>query len=159
MPIVICQNCGDSFYIKPSHLRLGEGKFCSHACRGVAKRTGEYRHCEVCGKEVWKQRRDIKRSKSGKFFCNKSCQTMWRNVLFSGKNHPLWRGGKTVYRERMIRSSAKRICQSCGLDDIRVLDVHHIDHDKSNCELSNLVWLCGNCHFLVHNYGKDINGH
>ncbi|MDP3989021.1 MAG: HNH endonuclease [bacterium] len=36
-----------------------------------------------------------------------------------------------------------------------VLIVHHIDHDRNNGALDNLVWLCHNCHRLVHNYKEE----
>ena len=28
--------------------------------------------------------------------------------------------------------------------------VHHIDEDKHNCKMSNLVFLCQSCHYTVH---------
>jgi hypothetical protein len=31
--------------------------------------------------------------------------------------------------------------------------VHHIDGNKSNCSMSNLVFLCQRCHFRLHLYG------
>jgi hypothetical protein len=30
--------------------------------------------------------------------------------------------------------------------------VHHIDHDKQNCTMQNLVYLCQSCHYLLHIY-------
>ncbi|MBI4281264.1 HNH endonuclease [Candidatus Uhrbacteria bacterium] len=38
----------------------------------------------------------------------------------------------------------------------RVLLVHHIDENRKNNVLSNLVWLCRNCHFLVHKYNENM---
>jgi 5-methylcytosine-specific restriction endonuclease McrA len=40
----------------------------------------------------------------------------------------------------------------CGEGDIRMLAVHHIDQDRKNYKVENLVWLCHNCHHLVHHY-------
>jgi hypothetical protein len=40
-------------------------------------------------------------------------------------------------------------CQVCGcpqLENSRALDIHHIDYDKENNELNNLVSLCRSCH-------------
>lgn len=38
------------------------------------------------------------------------------------------------------------------------LEVHHIDGDSNNNELSNLSFICPNCHALTENYrGKNIN--
>ena len=40
-------------------------------------------------------------------------------------------------------------CQICGcsqLENGKQLDVHHIDYDKKNCKISNLISLCVSCH-------------
>jgi hypothetical protein len=40
-------------------------------------------------------------------------------------------------------------CQECGctqLENIRQLDVHHIDYDKKNNNINNLIALCRKCH-------------
>ena len=53
-------------------------------------------------------------------------------------------------------------CENCGkkewLGKPIPLEVHHLDGDKLNNELSNLQLLCPNCHALTDNYrGKNIN--
>lgn len=53
-------------------------------------------------------------------------------------------------------------CESCGLEEWQgkqiPLEVHHIDGDELNSDLSNLQILCPNCHALTDNYkGKNIN--
>jgi len=156
MPNVSCQKCKKDFYAKPSHQKLGWGKFCSIACRSEGNKKGQDIICATCGKTAWKMPRDFARSKSGNHFCSKSCQTVWRNKQYSGKNHPLWQGGEYCYREKLIRSGQKSICKRCGLEDERVLEAHHIDKDRKNSEMENLVWLCRNCHCLVHNHNEKF---
>ena len=34
------------------------------------------------------------------------------------------------------------------------LELHHIDGDETNNELTNLQYLCPNCHSLTENYGS-----
>ena len=52
-------------------------------------------------------------------------------------------------------------CQICGCDGnwqngVISLEVHHIDGDNTNNEISNLQYLCPNCHALTENYrGKN----
>lgn len=150
MPKVDCRICEKSFYIKPSHQRLGYGKYCSIACRSESQKRGRTLNCEVCGKETWKSPKDLMRSKSGLFFCSKSCQTRWRNMVFSGENHSNWRCGEASYRQRLISSRREIKCDKCGITDLRVLSAHHIDKDRDNNELTNLKWLCLNCHHLEH---------
>ena len=53
-------------------------------------------------------------------------------------------------------------CEVCGLtewmDSPIPLEIHHIDGQELNSELSNLLLVCPNCHALTDNYrGKNIN--
>jgi hypothetical protein len=44
-------------------------------------------------------------------------------------------------------------CKICGVHQrkcIRKLDVHHIDCNKKNCNIENLVSLCRKCHLKLH---------
>jgi predicted HNH restriction endonuclease len=36
-----------------------------------------------------------------------------------------------------------------------MLVVHHIDENRNNNNHENLIWLCYNCHHLVHNYPDE----
>lgn len=150
MPIVSCKICATNFYVKPSHQHLGWGKYCSTGCRSQSQLLGKQVYCKTCGQEVYRSPARLKHSKSGEFFCSKTCQTRWRNNHFSGKKHPNWNGGENVYRKTLIESGRKRVCVLCGQSDIRILSAHHLDHDRKNNALANLVWLCLNCHYLVH---------
>lgn len=51
-----------------------------------------------------------------------------------------------------------RKCEQCGLSEWQgkeiPLEMHHIDGDHFNSDLSNLVLLCRNCHALTDNYGS-----
>jgi 5-methylcytosine-specific restriction endonuclease McrA len=68
------------------------------------------------------------------------------------KNHN-WQGGKsfepyttdwTETLRRSIRERDKYSCQICGKEP--AIYCHHIDYDKRNCSLENLITLCHNCH-------------
>jgi len=156
MPRSNCEICSKEFYTKPSHLKRGWGKFCSIICRTKGQLRGQDRPCKTCGKLIWKNPTDLKKSKSQNFFCSKSCQTVWRNQYYSGDNHYLWRGGESTYRNHMLKNGPQAICQKCGITDIRVLAVHHKDYNRKNNDLDNLIWLCRNCHCLVHLLGEKI---
>lgn len=153
MPIIKkCDICGAEFSTKPFFLKNGGGKYCSAVCHHMGLRNGVFKKCFICGKETYKKAIQIKRSKSGKFFCDKSCQAKWRNQEFVGEKHANWKNGLSAYRSVLIRNKIKKICVLCKTKDKRVLAVHHIDKNRKNNKLSNLAWLCNNCHFLVHHY-------
>lgn len=158
MPIVQCTICSSQFYAKPSNIKRGWGKYCSNHCQHEAQRIGENVSCETCKKQVYKSKKELKRSKSGNYFCSKSCQTIWRNISNSGINHSNWKNGKSSYRIRLLRSKRQKICEKCKISDIRVLAVHHKDKNRDNNSLSNLIWLCHNCHYLVHHDKQESKG-
>jgi 5-methylcytosine-specific restriction endonuclease McrA len=55
----------------------------------------------------------------------------------------------------MLRSGPEPVCRHCGLTDARVLSVHHLDSNRSNNRLDNLIWLCHNCHYLIHHHDDE----
>jgi hypothetical protein len=148
-----CSICGKEFYVKPSHLKRGWGKYCSKKCQNKGQIKGKFLYCNQCGKKIWRTPRDLKHSKSGKIFCSKSCQTLWRNRLYSGSNHPFWTGGLDKYRRVLLEAKIPLICNKCGYNNEQVLVAHHKDRNRKNKSLKNLEWLCRNCHYLIHERG------
>ena len=157
MPTVKCRHCQSSFYAKPSWVRYGNAKYCSRECQYEGRKNGKLTNCFICKKESYKTQKQLRVSKSKKYFCGKSCQTIWRNNEFRGSKHANWKEGKHVdYRAIMARYQIKPRCKLCSLKDIRVLAVHHRNRDRKNNNISNLVWLCYNCHRLAHQYNVAI---
>lgn len=113
-------------------------------------RTGKEYHCNTCGRLVYRSVTKAQHSKSSKYFCSKSCQTVWRNRYFSGAKHSNWIDGQGSYRALSSRNGFRKLCSRCQNKDERVLAVHHLDRNQKNNTLTNLVWLCHNCHFLIH---------
>lgn len=150
MEFVLCRMCQKEFSVKPSHLKLGWGKYCSNECRWRGQLKGAMVKCNICGNNTYRAAKLLKRSKSGKFFCSKSCQAVWRNINFSGTLSANWKFGGTTYRNTLIKSGKKRQCVLCEIDNPIILAAHHKDHNRKNNALDNLTWLCFNCHYLVH---------
>lgn len=155
MPNVNCKICSKEFYAKPFWLARGYGLYCSKECHYQGIRKGKNMPCDICGKETYKQLKQLQNSKSKKFFCSKSCQTIWRNQEFIGPKHANWNEGLYAYRSVLGRHKIPKICTLCKTKDIRVLAVHHVDKNRKNNVVSNLSWLCHNCHHLVHHYKEE----
>lgn len=71
--------------------------------------------------------------------------------------NPNWHGGisKTPYPfdfddelKDLIRKRDGYLCRLCGVDHNgrRKMPIHHVDYDKTNCNPTNLITLCGSCH-------------
>ena len=155
MPQVKCKKCEKKFYAKPSWLKNGHGIYCSPACQYLGVRKGRTVACFICGVKVYKSPQTLRRSKSKKYFCSKSCQTKWRNSVFIGPRHANWIHGQQAYRSVLSRSGVVKMCSLCFVKDGRVMATHHIDQNRKNNKLNNLAWLCHNCHFLVHHYDVE----
>jgi len=156
MPTMKCKTCGNDFYAKPNWIKKGWGKYCSIKCQHESLKNGRFVECFLCKKKIYRTLKNLKRSKSKKYFCSKSCQTIWRNsIIYIGSNHSNWKGGGSIYRDILLRQNRPQICKRCGIRDERLLAVHHIDRNRNNSRVENLIWLCYNCHHLVHHNIKE----
>ena len=154
---VNCAVCSKEYYAKPWHVKIGWARHCSRVCANIGVRKGKEVKCAICDKDIYRSPKMLKRSKSAKYFCSKHCQTLWRNTTFVGEMHGNFNNGRAAYRNILARTGRERICEICRTSDTRILQAHHIDRDRTNNKAENLVWLCLNCHFLVHHYdvGRD----
>ena len=60
----------------------------------------------------------------------------------------------------MKNKREKPRCECCGFVPTAAcqMDVHHVDHDRSNNDPGNLMVLCANCHRLMHARPEAIHG-
>lgn len=151
----VCKVCSIRFLRKKSQILYSGGNFCSNKCRTLGRRTGKYTQCSFCGIEIYQSLSQLKKSKSGNHFCSKGCLFKWIYNKYDG--HPNWKGGHHNYRDKLKKITKIPICHYCGEKDQRMLVVHHIDKNRKNNSLNNLVWLCHNCHYLIHNYEQEKN--
>lgn len=80
VPNTKCRICEREFYVKPYLLRQGWGKYCSRKCQNKSQKTGRFVICSYCGKKIYRSLNDLQReSRTGTYFCNKSCQCAWKN--------------------------------------------------------------------------------
>lgn len=149
-----CLNCGKVFFVIPSRLKEGRGKYCSKQC--FASRKGETA-CKHCNKKLILYLSDIKENN----FCNHKCKNEWMSYTYNGEKSPSWRGGcdsyrgdnwKSQRRKALIRDEYK--CVLCGSSkkDMKIMVHHKIpfrffngDYKKANV-LENLETNCNACH-------------
>jgi hypothetical protein len=152
-------DCGTEKIIKAEVLRNKGAKSCSCSQGAKGKESHFWngglieRKCLICNNVFYAKKSHIERNK-GKF-CSRECYRLWRKMLLRDKC-PNWMGGKSFepYTENFdsnlrdsIRSRDLYICAMCGYNRKKYsLDVHHIDYNKKNCSVNNLVSLCRSCH-------------
>ncbi len=153
---ITCDFCSKKFLRKPSQIKRCKNCFCSTECQYKARRKGRYVNCFICKKQVYKQQKDLLQSQSKKYFCSRSCSNKWHGSEFVGEKHPNWIDGRFVYKNILLKTKIARICFLCDNKNTQVLVAHHIDQNRKNNNFKNLIWLCRNCHHLVHNY-NDVS--
>lgn len=151
---MLCSHCKKEFQTKPSWIRYGR-KYCSEPCQRLGMRKGKNVKCSWCEKVVYKSLKELHGTKSGKLFCSKTCSLAWIASEHQEENHPNWKNGEKSYRHILERHTKKKICILCQTENPDVMAVHHVDQNRKNNKLSNLQWLCHNCHHLVHCYPRE----
>lgn len=151
-----CDQCGKEFNRKPYFVKINLEKnnknYCCKECQTLGQSKKSTYFCKHCGKEIQKTPGQVAGSISGNVFCNKSCAASVNNKLTkSGKNSYYFKDGTTTYAKTAYETY-KNECAVCGFDMYPALVVHHIDKNRKNPDLDNLIILCSNCHCLVH-YG------
>lgn len=63
-----------------------------------------------------------------------------------GKANHQYKNGISSYRRQ---KNTVICCELCGVADQR-LEVHHIDHNRENNEIDNLIKVCTKCHHVLH---------
>lgn len=178
---IICSICGSEFRRRGKDAY--KAKYCSKACYAVfqakearigkwatAHRRGEYRNCEVCGKEFYLHPSWAKREGQGRF-CSQSCtgKVLIKNLPsdLKGEKSPHWRGGLTSENEKIRKSREYELwrinvferdnytCVGCG----QIGGNLNADHIKPfslfpelRLELANGRTLCLECHKKTESY-------
>lgn len=137
-----CLECGHEWYTTAQNVMYLTNGQQQHTCPNCAKAQVEV-ECAHCGKKVIKRQSEINKNQSGLFYCSVECGNIHKNQL--RKQNGEW-DNSLNYRLRAFEHFEHR-CAVCGWnEDVRILEVHHIDENRQHNELSNLCILCPICH-------------
>lgn len=127
-----CNICGHEWEISPMSIMYHTNQSFS----GCPECKYTLCECEYCHK-IFKR---LKSELSEKNFCSKECSNRFKN-----KEKTNMVNG-AAYRRNAFNTYPHK-CKICGWSkDERVLEVHHIDENRNNNDISNLVILCPICH-------------
>lgn len=158
-----CDYCGKQIVKKLIDISKFKYHFCNRLCQ--SKFGWIEVKCSFCNRKKLIHKCLYRYSRTKRFYCSRECQDKDYSFRYSGKNHSNWKGGISFepynYEfnqiKREIKERDKWICQLCGFIDTKKdgkLCVHHIDYDKKNNNISNLVSLCHICNGKV-NYDRE----
>lgn len=148
-----CKHCDRLFWCPVD--RISRRKFCSCKCAQEAQRATRIEiECDQCSRSFYRVPSHVERkSKSGLRFCSRHCKEEAQsleggNVAALQPKH-YGNGIRAAYRRRVLRRRPNR-CVRCGYrQDPKMLDVHHIDGDRTNNKPNNLEIVCVWCHALI----------
>lgn len=146
-----CVDCG-------KEISRGAKKRCK-SCAKKGKLNNEYKHGKYC-EDNENHCIDCNKKILGTSIRCSSCHSsrIAKERFKNPKNHFNWQGGLSFEEYGMEFDSALKEtirqrdgykCKKCGcsqLENGRQLDVHHIDYNKRNNKLNNLISLCVRCH-------------
>jgi len=157
---------GENHYSKrPGFVHFRKGKKLSASHYEALKKAGLWNK----GKKAWNK--GIKgRTNTGRTHFKKGISPWNKNKKlpqFSKENSPHWKGGisfepypfefnKQIKERVRVRDNFK--CQLCGVPQLECKQLHcshHIDYDKKNCKIDNLILLCHKCHAYT-NYNRNF---
>lgn len=118
--------------------------------------------CAYCGKKFFRANSKLENSKSGLYFCCREHKDLAQKInsgeQFNSIRPEHYGIGINNYRQKAFQEYPHQ-CAICGWnEDEDVLQVHHIDENRQNGNLNNLIILCPNCHqkLTIHKY-KLVN--
>lgn len=165
-----CKECGIIFYAKKSKKRI----YCSLICRNknLTARNGTNLICQTCKRQFY-----APKSQLGKKYCSRDCRlkspaikseyvcslcqkkyeyltkrpSKKRRICSNciNKNNKLRNAEYTFFHKRKLINQRGQ-CEKCGLKEIHILGIHHLDRNRNNNENGNLMVLCPNCHSRAH---------
>lgn len=136
-----CNFCKKDFISKKSHTL--KQSFCSRHCARKSFAKGEYVNCLNCLKSFYLPAHRLKETKTRGKYCSNLCR------LSYWEKKSLVRQAPGQYRENAWKAYEKK-CYDCGLTDKRILVIHHIDGNRQNGKITNLIPVCHNCHCIRH---------
>lgn len=135
---LLCLECGNEW--ETTFHNVGYSTFV-RCNKCYAQKTTVY--CAYCEKELHRSPSDIKASITKLFYCSRECGNRHKNQLREESGE--W-DNTTNYRRTAFLAQEHK-CVVCGWDeDERILEVHHIDENRTNNLTDNLIILCPTCH-------------
>lgn len=150
-PNIKCGVCQKPIYKRPIEIQRNNGRvYCSNSCYGVSCRKEI--PCLVCQKPIL--------AGLNKKTCSRSCANKHRTGIKYNINRPK----DKVVSERALKlrlfKLRGKICERCGYQEFRILQIHHKDKNRKNNDLNNLELICPNCHYKDHLLEKSwLNNH
>lgn len=145
-----CGSCKNRFLKRKDF--VAEINYCSKSCKDKAQIVRNIVVCALCKTEFQSRKSKDKNSKSGIRFCSRKCKDDAQRIGsgFDMIQPDHYGCGGANYRDIAYRVFPRK-CMVCSFFDEypELMQVHHIDSDRSNNDISNLAVLCPTHHWAI----------
>ena len=151
--IVICKQCGSEFHKIPSHIEKSPNHFCSKSCAAKhnnskkPKRIKQSHPCKGCGTIITGQNAYCKSCSDACVYC---------------KITDINQAESDSTRRRILLETRGHQCETCKTTEWMgkpvAIELHHIDGDSGNNDITNLILVCPNCHAQTPNFRQANTG-
>lgn len=145
-----CDECHLPFLKRKSF--VAEKNYCSRQCAKSAQVTSCEYKCDLCSELFTRKPSALAKSKSGLLFCTRKCKDEAQRIENNfTEMHPPHYGQFSSNRYRDTAYAVfPKVCMACGWCKYKkLMEVHHLDSDRSNNDISNLAVLCPICHRAI----------
>lgn len=152
-----CNFCDKEYHAEMRYINRGQGLFCSQTCANRNRASNitppkPNMTCAHCGVEFYMRPSRVKYSKSGLMFCSRAHKDAAQRLGGIEAIMPSHYGTAQIpeYRKKAFAHYPHE-CAHCGWNKYPdVLEVNHINIDRSDGSIENLEILCPTCHQVFH---------
>jgi len=123
-------------------------------CKNCGKETERHSKdfCITCYKKLlWKPKKKIcKRCDREMLIHAKGLCPGCYQFIFHLERNKAWNQKKNYGLDFELYKKLTKSCLICGFD--KIVDLHHLDENKQNNSIENLIGLCPNHHQMLHNF-------
>lgn len=134
-----CKICGYEWKMSPTRIMPSNTK--QYSFSGCPECKYEEVECHYCHKKFRRLKSQLEKdNKTGFVYCSRECGNRHKNEQVKINDDGV------AYRRNAFEAYPHE-CAICGYnEEERILEVHHIDENRGNNKIDNLVILCPNCH-------------
>lgn len=141
---VNCNYCDKRFLKRIQYIK--KNNYCCPEHASLVNRKRIKVICAYCGLEKEITQSKYNNSKTKTFFCNRDHQSKAQKFDCEINYLCNYVNGNSSYRKEALKYYPNK-CENCQYDEHKeILEVHHIDCNRENNDLKNLIILCPNCH-------------
>lgn len=139
--------------------KITKPRYICPECKRVNRNRTRRVNCDFCGKEFILKRYSFENNEF--HFCCRKCKDFAQR-LSSGEKfnsmRPYHYGNEKFIKYRKYAFDVyPHKCAICGWnEDENILQVHHIDFNRGNNNIDNLIILCPNCHAKLSSHKYEL---